>query len=280
MAPTTTALTVFKATLSTQSKDLISKNKNSNEDTSTLCKANVVTTTSPAVPQATVESEDTRPSPPGISAEGTSPLNQEKDRDARAYEHERQRAKHAGEWARRRARKAAKGGVGRASAGRQVRSKKVGLDVDVDVYAVTPQGKYAERSMDGLGAGLLKRVSLPLNGEGGTGASEAVPGVKVNLSEIMVLSQRKPRKNGMLLMLVPSLVDQLEKLEFTFCFPVDDFEVIPNIRSVIALDDVANVHDMDLDETWEHIYANGEGKTFDSKSSRLSYARVAGTGCQ
>ena len=65
--------------------------------------------------------------------------------------------------------------------------------------------------------------------------------------------------------------------------PVDDFEVIPHIRPVIALDDVANVHDMDLDEPWEHIYANnGEEKVSEgvSKFGRLTYARVASTGCQ
>ena len=63
-------------------------------------------------------------------------------------------------------------------------------------------------------------------------------------------------------------------------YPADDFEVIPHIRSVIVLDDIANVHDMDLDEPWEHIY--GEEKASDSvgKFGRLTYARVASTGCQ
>ena len=37
----------------------------------------------------------------------------------------------------------------------------MGLDIDVDVYAVTPQGRDTERTTDGLGAGLLKRVPLP-----------------------------------------------------------------------------------------------------------------------
>ena len=59
--------------------------------------------------------------------------------------------------------------------------------------------------------------------------------------------------------------------------------MIPHIRPVIALDEVANVHDMDLEEPWEHIYVNNEeGKASDdvSKFSRLTYARVASTGCQ
>ena len=69
-----------------------------------------------------------------------------------------------------------------------------------------------------------------------------------------------------------------------FVVPVDDFEVIPHIRSVIVLDDVDNVHDMDLDdESWEHIYSNddGEGKVSDGvgKLVEPSYARVVGTGC-
>ena len=54
--------------------------------------------------------------------------------------------------------------------------------------------------------------------------------------------------------------------------------MIPHIRSVIALDDVAIVHDMDLDEPWEHIYDSGEEVV--NKFGRLTYARVAGTGCQ
>ena len=57
--------------------------------------------------------------------------------------------------------------------------------------------------------------------------------------------------------------------------------MIPHIRSVIALDDVAIVHDMDLDEPWEHIYANdNEGKVSDdiAKFGKPSYARVVGAG--
>jgi hypothetical protein len=208
MTSTTTALTAFKATLSAQSKHLSSKNKNNNENASTLRKASVDTTTSPDVPQATAPAElkDARSSPPGISTEGTSPLSQDKDRDVRAYEHERKKAKHAGDWAKRLARKATKG-VGRASAvhaGRRFKSKKVGLDVDVDVYAVTQQGRDTERTTDGLGAGLLKRVPLgPSGGECAADVSKAVPGAKVTLSEIMVLSQKKLRNlNGTFLYLL------------------------------------------------------------------------------
>jgi len=181
--------------------------------------------------------------------------------------------KHAGEWAKRRARKTTIGGtaVGRpagartAHAGRQAKSLKggkAGLEVD-DGYAVTPHTEYTTAKMcDGLGAGLLTKDSLPPSEDGRTDASKIDSGARVNLSEIIMLSQRKPRKPN-----------------------ADDFEVIPHIRSVIALDDVAN-HDMDWDqwdEPWEHIYDNnGEGKASDgvTKFGRLTYARVAGTGCQ
>jgi hypothetical protein len=279
MSPTTTTLTVFKATPNTQPRNK-NKNKNSSDNTSTLRKASVDTTSVDVVqPQATApsaEAENIQPPPLGISVEGTSPLNQDKDRDVRAYEHERKRAKHAGEWAKRLARKAITHGslgVGRpagataAHAERRSKSLKngqVGLDVAVDLYAVLPQkdtAPPAAKIWEGLGAGFLKSVSPPPNEGACTDASKAAQGVRVNLSELVVLSQRKPRKLN-----------------------ADDFEVIPHIRSVIALDDVANVHDMDLDEPWEHIYPDddGEENALDGagKFGRPSYARVVGTGCQ
>jgi len=182
--------------------------------------------------------------------------------------------KHAGEWAKRRARKTTIGGTagGRpagaraAHAGRQTKSLKggkAGLELD-DGYAVTSMGRDTEyttpKIFDGLGAVLLTKASLPPSEDGRTDGFKHDSGGKVNLSEIMMLSQKKPRKPN-----------------------ADDFEVIPHIRSVIALDDhdVGNVHDMDLDEPWEHIYDinNGESDGV-SKFGRLTYARVAGTGCQ
>jgi hypothetical protein len=186
MSPTTTTPLEFKATLgstvSPQSKGHISENKDTKNEI--LRKATVDTLTSPG---------------------------QDKDRDARAYEHERQRVKHAGEWAKRRARKNTIGGTatGRpagaraAHAGRQTKNLKggkAGLDVD-DGYAVAPKGRDAEHTTakicNGLGARLLTKVSLPPSEDGRTDAIKADSGVKVNLSEIMMLSQRKPRKpNG------------------------------------------------------------------------------------
>ena len=193
MSPTTATIIIFKATLSTQSKDHISKDKNNDKKTSILDKANVEIIT-PPVP--------------------------DKDRDGRAYEHERQKAKHAGAWAKRRARKTTIGGTAvdrpaGAHAGRQTKNlkggNKVGLEVD-DGYAVTPQGRESTAKMcDGLGAGHLTKVSLPPS-EDGADAYKA--GVKVNLSEVMMLSQKKPRKlNGRFFTPIPSMVDQLEKLK-------------------------------------------------------------------
>jgi len=264
MTPTTTALNVFKFTPNTQSKNHNSKNKkNSDETISTPRETSGGATTSPGViqPQATATAEAENIRPPS-SAEGTSPLNQDKDkdRDARAYERERQRAKHAGEWAKRLARKAIPQrttGVGRPAvvgtihAERRAKSLKgnVELDVDIDVY-VLPQKRDMDRHVAKvLSSGLLKRASLPPS-IGGADV-KATQGVRVNLSDFVV--QRKSHKRN-----------------------VDDFEVIAPIRSVIALDDVDNVHDMDEDEPWEHIYASDDV----AQLARPSYARVVGTGCK
>ena len=118
--------------------------------------------------------------------------------------------KHAGEWAKRRARKTTISGTatGRpagaraAHAGRQTKNLKggkAGLDVD-DGYAFTPKSRDAEHTAkicNGLGAGPLTKDSLPPSEGGRTAAIKADSGAKVNLSEIMMLSQRKPRKpNG------------------------------------------------------------------------------------
>jgi hypothetical protein len=202
MSPTITALTEFKATLSstvtTQPKGLISENKVNNEENSILRKPNVDTITSPG---------------------------QDKDRDARAYEHERQRAKNAGEWAKRRARKTTIGGTaaGRpagaraAHAGRQTKSLKggkAGLEMD-DGYAVTAKGRDTEHTTANMCDGLLTKVSVPPSEGGRTDAFKTDSGVKVNLSEIMVLSQKKSRKpNGTFFTLVPSMVDQLKIIAF------------------------------------------------------------------
>ena len=195
MAPTTTTLTTFKATLSTQSKDHhIGKDKNDDEKTSTPRKADVETITSPG-----------------------------KDKDVRAYEHERQRWKRARKWAQQLARKTGGTAVGQpaaagaAHAGRQAKGGKVVLEVD-DGYAVAPQGRDNQHTRakmcDGLGTGLLTKVSLPPSEDGRTDAFKADSGIKVNLSEIMMLSQRKPRKlNGTFFTLVPSVVGQLDKLK-------------------------------------------------------------------
>lgn len=200
MSPNTTALE-FKATLdstvNTQHKGRITEN-NDNEKASTLRKANVDTITSPG---------------------------QDNVRDARAYEHERKRTKHAGEWAKRRAMKTTIGGTagGRPAgarpvhAGRQTKSLKGGkaeLEVD-DGYAVAPKGRDNENTTgakmsDGLGAGFSTKVPLPPSEDGRTDAFKADSGVKVNLSEIMMLSQKKPRKpNGAFFKIVPSMVDQI-----------------------------------------------------------------------
>lgn len=250
MAPTTTTLNVFKVSPNTHHN---SKNKNSDENILTAREASGGAITSPGViePQATATTETDNILP--SSAEGISPLHQDKDRDARAYERERQRVKHAGEWAKRLARKAifqrTPAIAGTIHAERRTKGK-VELDVDIDVY-ILPQKKdmdrHAAKVWDGFSSGLLKGVALPPSGGGAD--VKATQGVRVNLSDLVV--QRKPHKRN-----------------------VDGFEVIPPIRSVIALDDVGNVPDMDVDEPWEHIYAN-DGV---AQLARPSYARVVDTG--
>ena len=102
-------------------------------------------------------------------------------------------------------------------AGRQTKSLKGGkaeLEVD-DGYVVAPKGRdnentTAAKMSDGLGAGFSTKVPLPPSEDGRTDAFKADSGVKVNLSEIMMLSQKKPRKpNGAFFTIVPSMVDQL-----------------------------------------------------------------------
>jgi len=54
--------------------------------------------------------------------------------------------------------------------------------------------------------------------------------------------------------------------------PIDgDFEVIPPVRSVIALDD-DTTPDLDFDEPWEHIYGVEDVST---PAYEPSYAKIA-----
>lgn len=57
-----------------------------------------------------------------------------------------------------------------------------------------------------------------------------------------------------------------------------DFEVVPHVRAVIVLDDSADVHDMDVDEAWEHVTLDNDDDEASSSSDGgepVSYAKIA-----
>jgi len=59
---------------------------------------------------------------------------------------------------------------------------------------------------------------------------------------------------------------------------VGDFEVVPHVRAVIVLDDNADVHDMDVDEAWEHVTLDNDDDEASSSSDGgepVSYAKIA-----
>jgi len=146
------------------------------------------------------------------------------ERDVRAYEHERQRSKRAGELAVRRAKKAGAGkGKGGAAAAAAVgdlrRGKRAVVDVAVDAVLVTAP---SARGLASVLAPPKKNSMLSTN-------AHSDPSRKVNLSDLVVLSQRKPRK-----------------------LREGDFELVPALPTVIALDDMP-VLDMVVDESWECV---------------------------
>lgn len=196
------------------------------------------------------------------------------ERDMRAYEHERQRTKRADERAANRARKAAYAGPfgihSSVREGRETSRKargRVELDVDDEVHAV---GK----GVSGTAGTIMDGRSLTIPGSGIAAiarananaiksmeaklqtkpAAQKVDDTKeVTLSDLVVLSQRKARKTK-----------------------VDDYELIPAVRTVIVLDDMP-IDDMELDEPWEHI-ANAEdedGHVIRSGKVGQTYAAIA-----
>ncbi|KAF8167259.1 hypothetical protein B0H34DRAFT_8602 [Crassisporium funariophilum] len=190
-------------------------------------------------PQAT-ESENIHPS--AAAAEQPSATKDKeglKDRDMRAYEHDRQRSKQAGEWAKRRARKAAAAVTSpgaNAKGAKSVKGGKADVDVEVDVYAVNGILNTDKGFLEGFGASPVRRRDHVV--------VESLS-MQVNLADLIDVAHKKPRK---------------EK---------DDFEVIPPLRSVIVLDDMTEVHDMDVDEPWEHVSADE-----DREDLEPSYATI------
>ncbi|KAF9535635.1 hypothetical protein CPB83DRAFT_842076 [Crepidotus variabilis] len=178
-----------------------------------------------------------------------------KERDLRAFEIARQRAKRAEELEKRKAKKVK----------------------EVVVTAVNGQGHNRGTSESGvtLGQGIsrkksnremdedLEEAKMPSVRKGGVGLSSCggagvqssnAAAMEVSLSDLIVPSHRKPRK-----------------------VKEEDYEFISPVRSVIILDDMFETKEMDLDEPWEHIDSAVEFG-IPSKEGDFSYAAVLASG--
>ena len=221
------------------------------------------------------QSDEENVRPPNDTEEPLSPLDgtaaaipKVQERDVRAYEHDRQRTKRAGERALNRARKAAATGLlgtagKRAPSGgredrdakRKLRSK-LEVEVDAGVEAVDRAASPVRAAMliEGLsaaGPGACVGAIARANARAAQSVGDRA-GVQVSFAELLEVSQRKPRKGR-----------------------EDEFELVPAVRGVIVLDDMPTqaVHDMEIDEPWEHIESEeSEGKI--SKGTEPSYAQV------
>ncbi|KAJ3710646.1 hypothetical protein C8R42DRAFT_648560 [Lentinula raphanica] len=222
-------------------------------------------------------------SPPSLSASFPSLAS---FKDQRAFEHDRQRVKRLEEYTRAQEAKALKGGLGskpttiltsspegrkKSSASgttnsiRSTRStrKKTrrlpGSGFDHD----TPDDKADEACVDGVqnvreefeGGRVLPSGRKDSSSESGTGTEYT----EVKLVDLIkpTSSIRKPRKNK-----------------------DTDFELIPAVRSVIVLDELAFMHDTpmplprDLEQEWQHVYHSESGDDSDASVSTRSYANV------
>ncbi|KAJ3837985.1 hypothetical protein F5878DRAFT_684027 [Lentinula raphanica] len=225
-------------------------------------------------------------SPPSLSASFPSLAS---FKDQRAFEHDRQRVKRLEEYTRAQEAKALKGGKGGSSSNspgaaaivtsssegrkkssasgttnsirstRSTRKKSRRLGSDHD----TPDDKADEAYVDGVQNQKVReefegdRV-LP-SGRKDSSSSESGTGTEVKLVDLIkpTSSIRKPRKNK-----------------------DTDFELIPPLRSVIVLDELAFMHDTpvrlprDLEQEWQHVYHSESGDDSDASVSTPSYANV------
>lgn len=81
-----------------------------------------------------------------------------------------------------------------------------------------------------------------------------------------LVTTRKPRK-GKGMCYSPG---DFRKRMFNASVTEGDFEIIPHVRSVIALDD-DTTPDVEVDEPWEHIYGDDD----EQPDKELSYAAIA-----
>jgi hypothetical protein len=200
---------------------------------------------SPSPPPAKVEeAESIRPT-------ASSPLLTPSTnlKDLRAFEHNRQRVKKAADVAKMRARKAAAvdpSRVIKSSKDCPLPSQKEKLLREEDVDAL--DGFFSPTlTLDGT----KRRESLitpfePVKRE-------------VKLEDLVVTPQKKAGRKTR----------------------DGDFEVVPHVRAVIVLDDNADVHDMDVDEAWEHVTLDNDDDEASSSSDGgepVSYAKIAAAG--
>jgi len=167
-------------------------------------------------------------------------------KDTRAYDHERQRLKKAADFVKMRARKAQQGAGCDGGKSHHHRTGSGKDSVEGSAQLSEKGGRLQEEDLeyDELGEGLVLSNSRKEN-MGIVTIMADQPRYEVKLADLIRPGKpRKPKGDG-------------------------DFEVIPHIRSVIALDD--NTPDeLVIDEPWEHVYST------DCEEDRgLSYAQVA-----
>ncbi|KAJ7069711.1 hypothetical protein C8F01DRAFT_1245898 [Mycena amicta] len=159
-------------------------------------------------------------------------------KDQRAYEHDRQRVMKAADLVKMRARKGQRGWAALAKGELYISSRKNAFQPGSEkTKLLLPEDLVLE---DEIAYDAAKVASL-----GGVAPTSAQP-VEVKLGDL-VTTVRKPRKNT-----------------------ISDFVVI-RPHSVIPLDDIT-LHDLIIDEPWEHIYGIDDDESPATKA--LSYADI------
>lgn len=182
-------------------------------------------------------------------------------RDVRAYEHQRQRVKKTAELVKAKERKEKIAAAGRntwspwgdKSKPSAVNSSKSSWFGGREVKGVWDEKEQLETDTP---------VTTPIRVTSGV---NRLP-TEVALADLVTSKkQRKTKGERVLLSAV------LEAVAHARLLSEGDFEVIPPPRSVIVLDEFS-VHDMDVDEPWEHVSGD-----MDEKAEGLSYAQIVST---
>lgn len=173
-----------------------------------------------------------------------SPVVMADPKDLRSYEHDRQRVKHATDFAKMRARRG------------QWSSKFDDPPKDTGAWKLA---RWALRETDSSSEG-----GFLFDFEHDT-RPEVTVDSRLEVSLAALVTTRKPRKGrGMCYFRAP------RKRMLNISAVEGDFEIIPHVRPVIALDDDM-APDVEVDEPWEHIY--GDDDEYPDKEP--SYATIA-----